>query len=243
MSRPTPDIDLVTKAFVELARNHPHTADQLPSQGYLPQFCTAMCLQNPSASRSAILILRELSENQFCCDALSQLPCIDGIMKSMKNQPSLIGESAHALKYLMKRNTGELALQMLNCGMVPYLLEVLDGPMNGVSNGAAARAEIVDALKSAILDLKVGPKIAEILDKSPVWAQFKDQRHDLFLPAARTQAITGEFRIPFLNPSYLFAGGSTGVAGYLTEGMFNPPPMNSKPPPMETQPPPMHPPL
>uniref|UniRef100_A0A8R1HPJ1 J domain-containing protein n=1 Tax=Caenorhabditis japonica TaxID=281687 RepID=A0A8R1HPJ1_CAEJA len=221
MSRPTPEIDLVTKAFVELVRHHPNTADQLPSQGYLPQFCTAMCLQNTSASRSAILILQELSENQFCCDALSQLPCIDGIMKSMKNQPSLMRESAHALKCLMKRNTGELALQMLNCGMVPWLLEVLDSSMNGVSNAAAARAEIVDALKSAILDLKVGQKISEILDKSPIWAQFKDQRHDLFLPDARTQAITG---------------GPTGVAGYLTEGMFNPPPISSQPPPMNSHP-------
>lgn len=217
MSRPTPEIDLVTKAFVELVRHHPNTADQLPAQGYLPQFCTAMCLQNTSASRAAILILQELSENQFCCDALSQLPCIDGIMKSMRNQPSLMRESAHALKCLMKRNTGELAMQMLNCGMVQYLLEVLDSSMNGVSNAQAARAEIVDALKSAILDLKVGQRISEILDKSPIWAQFKDQRHDLFLPAARTLAVTG---------------GPTGVAGYLTEGMFNPPPISNQPPPM-----------
>ncbi|CAI5438006.1 unnamed protein product [Caenorhabditis angaria] len=217
MSKPNPQIDLVTKAFVELVRHHPNTADQLPSQGYLPQFCAAMCLQNTAASRSAILILQELSENQFCCDALSQLSCIEGIMKSMKNQPSLMRESAHALKCLMKRNTGELAAQMLNCGMVQYLLEVLDSSMNGVTNAQAARAEIVDALKSAILDLKVGQKIGEILDKSPIWAQFKDQRHDLFLPAARTQAITG---------------GPTGVAGYLTEGMFNPPPMHSQPPPL-----------
>ncbi|PIC50764.1 hypothetical protein B9Z55_000154 [Caenorhabditis nigoni] len=217
MARPTPQIEMVTTAFVALVRNHPNTADQLPAQGYLPQFCTNMGSQKPEASKVAILILQELSENQFCCDALSQLPCIDGIMKSMKNQPSLMRESAHALKCLMKRNTGELAQQMLNCGMVPYLLEVLDSSMNGVSNGAAARAEIVDALKSAILDLKVGTKIQEILEKSPIWAQFKDQRHDLFLPAARTLAVTGA---------------PTGVAGYLTEGMFNPPPMSNQPPPM-----------
>ncbi|CAB3410631.1 unnamed protein product [Caenorhabditis bovis] len=217
MSKPNSEIELVTKAFVELVRHHPNTADQLPSQGYLPQFCTAMCLQNTSASRSAILILQELSENQYCCDALSQLSCIDGIMRSMKKQPSLMRESAHALKCLMKRNSGDLAAQMLSCGMVQYLLEVLDSSMSGVENAAAARAEIVDALKSACLDLKVGQKIADILDKSPIWVQFKDQRHDLFLPAARTQAITG---------------GTTGVAGYLTEGMFNPPPLHNQPPPL-----------
>lgn len=61
----------------------------------------------------------------------------------------------------------------------------------GVGNTAAAKAEIVDALKSACLDLKVGEKIAALLDKSPIWSQYKDQRHDLFLPAPRTQAIMG----------------------------------------------------
>ncbi|CAD6190910.1 unnamed protein product [Caenorhabditis auriculariae] len=217
MAKPTKDLQLITRAFVELVRNHPNTADQLPAQGYLPQFCTAMCLQNSEASRAAILILQELSENNYCADALSQLSCIDGIMRSMKNQPTLMRESAHALKCLMKRNTGELASQMLTSGMVPYLLDVLNQPMDGVSNSAAARAEIVDALKSTCLDLKVGDKISAILEKSPVWAQYKDQRHDLFLPAARTQAI---------------AGPTSGIAGYLTEGMFNPPPLNSQPPPL-----------
>ncbi|RCN30254.1 hypothetical protein ANCCAN_23982 [Ancylostoma caninum] len=245
MHKPSTDLTLVTTAFIELLRNFPNTADQLPAQGYLPQFSKAMSARDPQTSRSAILILQQLAENHYCADALSRINCIEGIMTSMKNQPTLMHESAHALKCLMRRNNGSLAAQMLSTGMVDYLLEVLRGdlpgasfyhhivtiplsslnnkrkciaPYPGVANSPAARAEIVDALKSACLDLQVGEKISEILNRSPVWAQYRDQRHDLFLPAARTQAITGT---------------STGVAGYLTEGMFSPPPLHSQPPPIE----------
>ncbi|XGW25046.1 hypothetical protein V3C99_006459 [Haemonchus contortus] len=218
MNKPSADLTLVTTAFIELLRNFPNTADQLPAQGYLPQFSKAMSARDPQTSRSAILILQQLAENHYCADALSRINCIEGIMTSMKNQPTLMHESAHALKCLMRRNNGDLAAQMLSTKMVDYLLEVLGGDLPGVSNSPAARAEIVDALKSACLDLQVGEKISEILNRSPIWAQYRDQRHDLFLPAQRTQAITGT---------------STGVAGYLTEGMFSPPPLHTQPPPME----------
>ncbi|CAI4221283.1 unnamed protein product [Auanema sp. JU1783] len=217
MKKPGDDLSVVTKAFTELMRYHPNTADQLPAQGYLPQFCAAMSSKDPRASQAAILILQQLSDNEHCADALCRINCIQGIMVSMKNQPTLMRESAHALKCLMKRGSGDLASQMLNCGMIEYLLDVLKSPMPGVENSAAARAEIVDALKSACLDLKAGEKISTILNASPIWSQYKDQRHDLFLPDARMQAITGS---------------STGISGYLTEGMFNPPPLHSQPPPL-----------
>lgn len=45
--------------------------------------------------------------------------------------------------------------------------------MAGVTKAAAARAEIVDSLKAACLDLKVGAEISKILDQSPIWAQYK----------------------------------------------------------------------
>lgn len=215
MNKPNRDLTLVTTAFVELLRNFPSTADQLPAQGYLPQFCKAMSSKDPQTSRSAILILQQLAENQYCADALSQTNCIEGIMTSMKNQPSLIYESAHALKCIMRRNNGNLAAQMLSTKMIDYLLSVLRGDLNA---SPAACAEIVDALKSACLDLQVGEKISEILNRSSVWSQYRDQRHDLFLPASRTHAITGT---------------TVGVAGYLTEGMFTPPPLQSQPPPIE----------
>ncbi|GMT02615.1 hypothetical protein PENTCL1PPCAC_24789, partial [Pristionchus entomophagus] len=121
------DLNTLTTAFVELVRHHPNTADQLPAQGYLPQFCTAMASSSSSTSRAAILMLRELAENQLCADAFCRLPCIDGIKKCMESQPTLMHEAAHALKCLMKRNAGDLAAQLLTTGMIDFLLQVLAG--------------------------------------------------------------------------------------------------------------------
>lgn len=70
---------------------------------------------------------------------------------------------------------------------IDYALRVIAD----VENAAAAKAEIVDALKNVCLDLQYGAKIAEILNFSPVWAQYKDQHHDLFIPANETRAIAG----------------------------------------------------
>lgn len=141
----------------------------------------------------------------------------------MKQQPSLIREAAHSLKFLMQRCTSELAGQLLTTGILPYLLEILGSGLSGVDNPAAAKAELVDALKFACRDLQYGQKISDELNKSAIWAQYRDQRHDLFLPAPRTQAITGMIYI-FINFYMLGPTGSSAVAGYLTEGMFTPPP-------------------
>ncbi|GMT29435.1 hypothetical protein PFISCL1PPCAC_20732, partial [Pristionchus fissidentatus] len=210
------DLNTLTTAFVELVRHHANTADRLPAQGYLPQFCSAMSSPSAATSRAAILMLHQLAENNSCADSLCRLPCIDGIKKCMESQPTLMHEAAHALKLLMKRNGGDLAAQMLTTGMIDFLLLVLGGRVDG-ANSPAAKACITEALKSACMDLEKGAEISALLEKSTVWAQYKDQRHDLFLPAARTAAI---------------AAGSTGVAGYLTEGTFNPPPISNVPPPL-----------
>jgi DnaJ family protein C protein 13 len=74
----------------------------------------------------------------------------------------------------------------------------------------------VDTLKAAAMDLKAGERITAILNASPIWAQYKDQRHDLFLPASRTQAITG---------------GATGVAGYILDVQHNSHVLPTQPPP------------
>ncbi|KAL3999076.1 DnaJ domain family protein [Acanthocheilonema viteae] len=220
MERPTPDLDTITSAFVALLSNHPTVANHLPAQGYLPQFCALMSSSTGHASHSAIIILSHLAENTYCADSLAKLNCIGGIMKSMKQQPALIKDSAHALKCLLKRNCSDLAAQMLSTGMVEYLLQLLSDNMKGVDSVAAAKAEIVGALKNVSLDLQYGAKIMEILSESSIWAQYKDQRHDLFIPANNVHAITGD-------PS--------GIAGYLTERMFTPPSTNFTPPPISSK--------
>ena len=68
------------------------------------------------------------------------------------------------------------------------------GRIEGVENQAAAKAQIVKALKAMMLSLQHGEQVTTILDKSQVWKEYKDQKHDLFIA-------------------------NTPIAGYLTGGM------------------------
>ncbi|CAD5207181.1 unnamed protein product [Bursaphelenchus okinawaensis] len=217
MQKPNENLQPVTSALVSLITNHPTTVDQIPAQGYLPQFCRVMHNPNAESAKSALLILQQMAENQYCADSLASQPIIKGIETCMHKQPDLMSEAAHSLKCLTKNPKPELAEQFLKTDIIKSLLKVLSGELTGTGNISAAKAEIVDALKSICRDLQYGDRIQEILQKSTVWTQYKDQRHDLFLPASRTQAIAGP------------GGGS--VAGYLTDRMFEAPPV----------PPPKHP--
>ncbi|KAI3415622.1 hypothetical protein GPALN_005220 [Globodera pallida] len=216
-------LEQISKALILLAAHHPTTMDMIPAQGYLPQFCQSMLSTlSDDVARSALRVLTQLSENANCANAFVSVSALSkGMLVCMRRQPELARESAHALKMITLRCTPEMAEQMLTSGMVEHLLSMLGSALPGVSNPSAAKAEIADALKACCKDAQFGERIAQVLQKSQVWAQYRDQRHDLFLPTiTQTQAITG-------GPS----GGSSSVAGYLTEGMFEPPPARIAPPP------------
>ncbi|CEF67733.1 DnaJ homolog subfamily C member 13 [Strongyloides ratti] len=222
MNKPTDELEIMKKALCLLIVNHPTTTDNIPTQGYLPQFVNAMKSKEIESAKAALTILSSLVENNYCCDSLSnQNNLITGVLHCMKiSSNECIPHAAHALKYLLKRNANLLAGQVLNSGIINHLLFILSDPLNNVENSSAAKAEIVDALKAVIIDIQYGEKINDILKSNPIWGQYKDQRHDLFLPTSRTQAIMGP-------------APSGQIAGYLTEGMFHPPPIQSVPPPRD----------
>ena len=58
-------------------------------------------------------------------------------------------------------------------------------------------------------------KITEMLEASPVWSAYKDQKHDLFISDT---SISG------------YLTGPTGVAGYLTAGTSTSAPLTAPPP-------------
>ena len=59
-------------------------------------------------------------------------------------------------------------------------------------------------------------KITEMLEASPVWSAYKDQKHDLFISDT---PVSG------------YLTGPTGVAGYLTAGTSTSAPLTAPPPP------------
>ena len=78
--------------------------------------------------------------------------------------------------------------------------------MSGDRFGQAAKANLVAALKAMARDVTHGEAVSVILDASPVWAAYRDQRHDLFLTST---AVAG----------YL-TGPTAQVAGYLMVRLF-----------------------
>ena len=135
-----------------------------------------------------------------------------------------------------------VSLQAVNGELVPFLLKLLEDPLIEVDKPSATKALIAEALKSMAKDLANGEivqtlacvfytvfyqytstfeQINELLDASPVWSAYKDQKHDLFLTET---TISG------------YLTGPTGVAGYLTAGTSSMGGASNVPPPLQEPP-------
>ncbi|KAF8773592.1 DnaJ subfamily C member 13 like protein [Argiope bruennichi] len=101
----------------------------------------------------------------------------------------------------LANDTSSALFQALEAKLVPYLLDLLEKKLEG--NTSAVKAQIVQALKAMCLSLQYGEQITEQLDKSEVWAEYKNQKHDLFINDTQTSG---------------YLTGAPSVAGYLTQG-------------------------
>lgn len=150
--------------------------------------------------------------------------------------------------------------QSLDCLLIQFLLGLLKSRSKISSNPANIIAQIVSALKTMAQNLNFGDQVAHILNSDPVWAEFKDQNHDLFIMDTHKRGmITGgelyrglksrwiqkfkikygasvyhqaDHQIPANN--YLFLSGpSNSVAGYLTQAPNKKPEVLMTPPPVD----------
>lgn len=63
------------------------------------------------------------------------------------------------------------------------------------NNSATVVAQIVSALKTMAQNLNMGDQVLHILNSDPIWAEFKDQNHDLFITETHKRGmIAGEFK-------------------------------------------------
>jgi len=122
----------------------------------------------------------------------------------MQSRKDMIAIACETLNRLFSTNEDRLIKQALDAEMVPYLLNILEGRLDIVENPATTKAQIVKALKAMTKSLLLGEKVNAILEKSSVWAEYKDQRHDLFISNNTSSG-------------YLTAGTPVS-AGYLTAG-------------------------
>jgi len=127
--------------------------------------------------------------------------------------------------------------------MVPYLLNILEGRLDIVENPATTKAQIVKALKAMTKSLLLGEKVNAILEKSSVWAEYKDQRHDLFISNNTSSGyLTGIIYANNFNAFSMYSfcqlldcylAGTPVSAGYLTAGPSTT--LTTGPPPVEKE--------
>ncbi|XP_035224862.1 dnaJ homolog subfamily C member 13-like [Stegodyphus dumicola] len=208
-------LETLTQALVSLLSAQPSLLDQVPALGHIPRLLQVMPKQHDAVSGSCLQIIRQLSNSDSCVKCLSQSNFICPMMIAMKRRNDLVGIACEALNNAFTHCTEDLMQQALEAKLVPYLLGLLERKLEG--NTAAVKAQIVQVLKAMCLSLQHGGQITQELENSEIWAEYKDQKHDLFISETQTSG-------------YL-TGGAPNVAGYLTQGALKV--MCNSPPPLE----------
>ncbi|GFN83676.1 Dnaj homolog subfamily c member 13-like, partial [Plakobranchus ocellatus] len=219
-SQPNGDmLETLTTGTVCLFQAHSSLLDQVPSLGYIPRIFHIMEGSKVNAvPKSAVQVVHQLSYSELCIRSMASIECVAPIKRAMKIRRDVIGLAAEALAKMFEKGEDELVKQALAAEMIPFLLKLLEGGLEAMEKPAATKAQIVKALKAMQRSLVHGEKVSEILDKSSVWKEYKDQRHDLFISDTN---IAG----------YLTAGAPS-VAGYLTSGSMTTS-MPDAPPPVD----------
>lgn len=117
------------------------------------------------------------------------------LKKAMQARKDMTAVACEALSKLFSTSQDQLVRQALEVDFIQFLLNLLEERLELIDNPSMTKAQIVNALKSMARSLLYGDKVTAILEKSSVWAEYKDQRHDLFIT-------------------------NSNVAGYLTGKLF-----------------------
>nr|CAB3238835.1 dnaJ homolog subfamily C member 13 [Phallusia mammillata] len=197
------NLETVTQSICCLFSSQPLLAEHIPVLGHLPSVFKKMLCQNDAIHKSCILVIHVLSSNESCVQTYGNFDCIKPLMYAMKSRPDMLGYACETLHRLFSvPASSQLMQQVVQCKLVQYLLELLDGVgIKGSENISSTKAQIVKTLKAMLNNVDFGEMIQGLLDNSRVWSIYKDQRHDLFISSS---SVAG----------YLTAGPN--VAGYLT---------------------------
>ncbi|XP_060515817.1 dnaJ homolog subfamily C member 13 [Cylas formicarius] len=199
-------LDLTTNALCSLLQAQPALLDLIPSMGHIPRLCKQLgsSAKDGVVPKSAILIFNSLTISNVCIHSISQTDCMFPLKRAMQIRADMVAVACEALNRMFSSNQEPLVKQALDADFVQFLLGLLEGRLELLDNPSATKAQIVKALKSMGRSLLYGDRINAILERSGVWAEYKDQKHDLFISNTN---ISG----------YLTAG-TPSTAGYLTQG-------------------------
>lgn len=103
------------------------------------------------------------------------------LKQAMQVRKDMTAVACESLNRLFSNNQEQLVKQALDVDFVPFLLGLLEGRLEVIENPAMTKAQIVKALKSMCASSLYGERVSSILEKSSIWAEYRDQKHDLFI--------------------------------------------------------------
>ena len=183
-------MELLTKALTALLSSQPALLEMVPIMGHIQGFLKNLSSKRDKVSKSSLLILKELSRNKQCVSSIiGYQNSLKQIMAGMRFDPEVIPIACETLNRLFVTDSDSLVHQAIECDLVTQLLSILDSSSaSGLT--ANTKAIIVEVLKNMSQNVTYGEQVDVMLNKSSVWSEFKDQKHDLFISNQPTNYIS-----------------------------------------------------
>ncbi|XP_015790480.1 dnaJ homolog subfamily C member 13-like [Tetranychus urticae] len=197
-------LELSTKALVSLLQARPPLLDMIPPMGYIKGLIDQLSNSKHSlVPHSALSVLHQLSYNKPCVESMIQYDYIlSQMIKAISSDTTLAALGCQTLNNMFVADANDKLVPIaLQVKLIDFLLKLLDSGQS--TYDSSTKAIIVQLLKSMLQSQAYGEQVGNILDKNPVWSEFRDQKHDLFITNSH---ISG------------YLTGNTNVAGYLTQG-------------------------
>lgn len=175
----------------------------VPIMGHIQGLIRNLSSRKVEVSKSCFLVLRQLANNKQCADSLIAYPdTLSHMIAALKLDSTITSVACETLDKMFKVENEELVLQAIKSELVQHLLKMLDAGQS--THNSSTKALVVQVLKAMQESQTYGEQVAAILDKSHVWAEFKDQKHDLFISNTPTAGyLTGNLALPHYRDSAL----------------------------------------
>lgn len=194
-------MELVTTSICTVLTSHSNLLTLIPPTGYIQIFVNKLKTKNFISAKASLSVILKFSGDSYVNHELNtnKSPCMSDMIATnclasnlnfvLENHFELCELVCDVLVKIFEYDSNEFVIQAIQCDLIKRLLDILD------SNASqSTKAKIVQMLQCIQNNPGLGSQITEILAKSNVWNEYKNQKHDLFITQNNTaQYLTGKF--------------------------------------------------
>jgi DnaJ family protein C protein 13 len=164
-----------------LLQAQPALLDSVPAMGHIQGFVNQLSnKKHELIPKSCLLILRQFAENRTCIESMIECKyLLTQIFFVIKTYESFTDIACEAMSKLFQIENDELVHQAIKTDLIQHLLQLLDS--NQSIHNSSTKAQIVQILKLMLRSAVYGQQVNALLEKSNIWSEYRDQKHDLFI--------------------------------------------------------------